>query len=489
VRGRPGRVRGLGGAAAAALLAAGCSASGSTPTSPEPPQAPGASASQEGPDGLAGLDAALSTPAEDSLYPDVGDPGVDALRYSLDLDWDPTTDTLTGAQSLVFRAAETDESFQLDLGSPLEVTALSLDGVPVEHSRDGKDLVVEAPVVLDRRYELEISYRGTPEPVPAPSVREDMATLGFTIDAEHEVWTMQEPYGAFTWYAANDHPSDKAFYDFTLSTPSPWTGIANGLQTSSTDDGATTTTTYELDEPAASYLVTVAFGDYERTDDVGPRGLPITYWVPRGREDVLPGLRTTPAALRFLERHLGPYPFATAGIVVVDSDSGMETQTMITLGDQPYSTSPAVVVHELAHQWWGDQVTPADWRDVWMNEGMAMYLQIIWQAEQEGTPLEVYLERYRVPEAEQRALAGPPGAFDPEQFGASNVYYGPALMWHALRERVGDEALLAVMRGWPLAQDGSSTDRDTLLAFVEKQTGEDLDDFFDAWLLGERTPR
>ncbi len=93
---------------------------------------------------------------------------------------------------------------------------------------------------------------------------------------------MQEPFGAYTWYAVNDQPSDKALYDFTLSVPSPWTGIANGVQTSSDDDGTTTTTTYHLAEPAASYLVTVAFGDYTKTDDTGPGGVPITYWTPRG---------------------------------------------------------------------------------------------------------------------------------------------------------------------------------------------------------------
>ena len=83
----------------------------------------------------------------------------------------------------------------------------------------------------------------------------------------------------------------------------------------------------------------------------------------------------------WLEERLGPYPFDTLGFVLVDSQSGMETQTMITLGNTDYTPSAAVLVHEMAHQWYGDQVTPDDWRDVWMNEGMAMYLQGMWEAE------------------------------------------------------------------------------------------------------------
>ena len=457
------------------------SAAASSPDSGSPAPPPPIEAERD-------LDVALSEPVEDSVYPDVGDPGVDALHYDLALDWDPVTDTLTGTQTLAFRATGDADSFQLDLGDPLEVTGATLDGEPVEHRHRGKDLVVAAPVVADERYELVLDYVGTPEPVDAPTTRSDIPGLGFTIDADHQVWTMQEPFGAYTWYAVNDQPSDKAYYDFTLSVPSPWTGIANGAQTSSTDDGATTVTTYSLDDPAASYLVTVAFGDYERTDDEGPRGLPITYWVPRDQQDLLPALQRSPEALRWLEERLGPYPFETAGIVIVDSDSGMETQTMITLGDTPYATETGTIVHELAHQWYGDQVTPSDWRDVWMNEGMAMYLQLLWQAEQQGTPIDVFLRDYRGFEADQRAAAGPPGDYDPTRFGEGNIYYGPALMWHELRGMLGDEAFFSIVRGWPQSQDNTSTDRATFLAYVEEQSGEELDGFFDAWLLGATTP-
>jgi len=481
------------GLAATALVLTGCGGSGesaSPPSEPSPSSADASDATSSGsPEARAtDLDEALSTPVEDSLYPDVGDPGVDALLYDLELDWDPATDTLTGTQTLTFRAAETDDDFQLDLGGPLEVARATLDGEPVEVEHTGKDLVVDTPVVTDERYVLVLEYAGTPRPVDAPTTRDDFDSLGFTIDAEHQVWTMQEPFGAYSWYAVNDHPSDKAYYEFTLSVPSPWTGIANGLQTSSEDDGTTTTTTYVLDDPAASYLVTLAFGDYERTDDEGPGGVPITYWTPRGEDQFLDGLSTTPDAMAYLEDYLGPYPFASAGAVVVDSESAMETQTMVTYGDTDYASSPATVVHELVHHWYGDQVTPTDWRDVWMNEGMAMYLQLMWEAEQEGTPLDTFLDRYRGYEAEQRTAAGPPGDFDPTRFGEGNIYYGPALMWHELRGLLGDDEFFEVVRGWPASQDNANADRDGFVSYIEEQSGEDLGAFFDAWLLGTTTP-
>ncbi|QCW52132.2 M1 family metallopeptidase [Nocardioides dongxiaopingii] len=478
-----------------ALLAAGCGTAGKIATSSEPsssaaPSSPGSSSAGEDPTDPApeaDLDLALSEPAEDSYYPEVGDPSVDALRYDLDLTWDPATDTLTGTETLTFRSTGTAEEFQLDFAEPLEITSLTLDGAEVDHEHRGKDLIVSAPVEEDARHELVVEYSGTPAPVPAPTERSDLATTGFTIDAEHQTWTMQEPFGAYTWYAVNDQPADKALYDFTLHVPDPWTGVANGAKVSDETADGTHTTAFHLAEPAAAYLVTLAFGDYRETTDVGPNGVPITYWTPRDMEPGS-GLRYSPEAMAWLETYLGPYPFDTAGILVVDSESGMETQTMITLGDTEYSMAENTVVHEFAHQWYGDQVTPDDWRDVWMNEGMAMYLQLMWEAEQSDVPLDSYLEGYAGYESDYRAQSGPPADYDPDAFGSSNVYFSGAFFWHALREQVGDEVFFAAVKGWPQSQDNRSTDRETLLAYLEDQTGEDLDVLWDAWLLGDTSP-
>lgn len=470
-------------ACAGALVVAGCS--GDEEPSPAPPVESSASPEEAAPD----YDVALSEPVEDSVYPDVGDPSVDALHYDLDLTWDPDARVLTGEQELTFRATTTGETFQLDLGEPLEVTEVTLDDEPVDFEHVGKDLVVTAPVTADQRYVLGVDYAGTPEAVPAPTMRGDFSDTGFTITDTGETWTMQEPFGAYTWYAVNDQPADKALYDFELSVPSPWVGVANGELTERVDEDDLTTTTWHLAEPAASYLTTVAFGDFEMTEDVSPSGVPITYWVqPDAPDHVLPGLRTTPAAIAWLEEKLGPYPFDTFGTVVVDSDSGMETQTMVTLGDTDYTTSPAVVLHELAHHWYGDTVTPDDWRDVWMNEGMAMYLQGMWQADQDRRPVDEVMDEWARFEDEERAIAGPPAAYDPQSFGSGNIYYGPALMWHELRQMIGDDEFFRIMRAWPEERTNGSAGRDDYLPWLEEQTGEELSAFFDAWLLGKRTP-
>ncbi|MEO9321937.1 M1 family metallopeptidase [Nocardioides sp. C4-1] len=437
----------------------------------------------------ANLDLALSEPAEDSLYPDVGHPGVDALHYDLTLAWDPTTDTLTGDEVLTFRSTTDAPQFQLDLSDALEVTSVRIDDADAAFEHRGQDLVVDHPVTADERYAVSIRYRGTPEPAEAPTERSDFdGGLGFTIDDEHQVWTMQEPFGAFTYYAVNDHPSDKALYDFTLWTVDPMVGVANGAQVSDERAGIARRTRYHLAEPAASYLVTIAFGDYTRTADTGPGGLPISYWT-FADEPVPDSLFVSPDAIAWLEEKLGPYPFDTAGLLVVDSESAMETQTMVTLGNTSHALAESTIVHEYAHHWYGDQVTPNDWRDLWMNEGMAMYLEIVWTAERNGQDLDAAIADIAPYEASYRADDGPPGDFDPENFASGGVYYSGAMLWHALRQRIGDDdRFWEIVAGWPASRDNASSDRETLLAYLEQTTGDDLDEFWDAWLLGTTTP-
>ena len=189
---------------------------------------------------------------------------------------------------------------------------------------------------------------------------------------------MQEPYGAFTWYPVNDQPSDKALYDISVTVPAPWVGVSNGELVDQQEHDGLTTSSWHLSSPAAAYLVTIAIGDYTRTSNTSESGVEISYWVPSDRPGLAEGLEYAALGLDWLESVLGPYPFDSLGFLLVDSRSGMETQTMITLGETSYDTSEAVLVHEMAHQWYGDEITPDDWRDVWMNEGMAMYLQGMW---------------------------------------------------------------------------------------------------------------
>lgn len=441
--------------------------------------------------GAVELDAAVSVPVEDSVYPEVGDPGVDALHYDLEMEWEPDASKLRGRAVLTFRSTTEADSFQLDLIPQLIISRVEVDGSPVPFSHASKDLVITAAVKKDERYQVRIDYAGTPVPVAAPTTRADIDGLGWHITETGETWTMQEPFGAYSWYPVNDQPADKALYDFTLTVPSPMVGVANGRLMAREDAVGVTATQWHLAEPAAAYLVTVAFGDLAMSREVSDSGVPITWWTPPGEQEAA-DLKELADLLTWAEGRLGPYPFDTLGLVLVDSDSAMETQTLITLGNDPYLRSPEILLHELIHQWYGDQVSPTDWRDVWMNEGMTMYLQGVYEAEQEDVSIGEKLDDWADYEVRLRRQSGPPGDFRPQRFGDGNVYYGPALMWHELRRDLGEARFWELVRGWPAAHDSGelsgSAGRDDLYAWIEATTGEELSGFFDAWIMGAQTP-
>lgn len=490
------------GATAGALcvvLLAGCSSGAEAPDALTSPSS-AATADQEG-DAVTAtseapvtaaveqdLDLALSTPVEDSVYPEVGDPRVDALHYDLDLSWDPLDEILSGSAVVTFRATRTAPRLQLDLGPGLTVGDVTVDGEGVGFARRGKDLVVRAPIEADQRYVLSLDYVGTPEPARAPTTRTDFSTTGFTITDTGEVWTMQEPYGAYTWYPVNDQPSDKALYDITVRAPAPWTGISNGALTELTTDDEVTTTSWQLTEPASSYLITLAIGDYAHASNTTETGLRVDYWTPRGMVLGLDDLPGAAASLDWIETRLGPYPFDSLGLVVTESRSAMETQTMVTLGNSDYVLSPQVIAHELVHQWYGDQVSPADWRDVWLNEGMTMLLQWVYEDEHDIRPLRETIDNARAGDQGLRDEYGPPGAYDPRQFGGANIYYTPALMWNELRVELGDVEFYRIARSWLAAHDNTSVTREQVFEHWESETGRELSAFFDRWITGATTP-
>jgi aminopeptidase N len=497
----------------AAALTAGCDSGGSKPQHPAV-----STGSGTGPGAVAtlapvaataavqpndpSLTSALSTPGEDSVYPDVGDPGVDALHYSINLAWTPDDRTLQADTAIVFRSTVAADHVQLDFEQSLQVDKVTLDGASVPFQHTGKDLVVQGSFTKDQRYLLDVRYHGTPVPAAAPTTRQDLSTLGWTITGDGQVWTMQEPYGAYTWYPVNDQPSDKAFYDITITTPAPWSGIANGEETDSATVKGLTTTSWHLDQPAASYLVTVAIGNYQKTTNTSADGMTITYWIARGAggehvggvdssggsEGLAKQVHLAAGALDWVESKLGPYPFKSLGFLLVDSTSGMETQTMITLGAHDFDVAGPVLVHELVHQWYGDDVTPNDWRDVWMNEGMAMYLQFMWEAEQDGKTIAQRLQPVIGQEAALRAADGPPGNYDPSKFAESNVYYGPALMYQGLRQKIGDAKFFQLIKDWPAAHPHSTQSRDTFVPWLAQHSGVP-ESYFDHWLYDTTSPQ
>lgn len=440
------------------------------------------------------LDPARSQPVDDPVYPDRGAPYLDTLHYHLDLDWDVPSTTLTGTTTITFRVTEPRTALTLDLAAPLAVTSTELDGAEVEphRRRDTLRVATGSPLSPEADHTLVVSYGGVPEPTDFPGSRTDIPGLGWTTTEDGSVWTMQEPFGAFTWYPVNDQPGDKAYYDATITSNGGFTNVFNGASVDTETRGDTTTTSWHLDEPAASYLVTIAIGDYKAVEDEAAGGLPLTYWLETDSPTTLAWLEESPAMLVFLEELLGPYPFETAGIVVVPAESAMETQETTTIGDALFSQDEVrvrgVLLHEYAHQWLGNTVTPDNWHDLWLNEALTMYVQLMWEDSVGLTDFDTTIAEWDARDQADRRAYGPPGAFRPDEFASINVYYSGAVMLHRIRDEVGNQAFLQALRRWPQDNINASVDRDDFVASWSASTGTDLGPFVHEWLTSDTTP-
>jgi aminopeptidase N len=424
----------------------------------------------------------------DSVYPFHGDPRIDVLDYDLDLSWRPGNKTLRGVATLTLRAVQSSDSFTLDLSRRLTATAVQAGALPaatlsdVPFQADGNRLTVSQPLEAGSTYRLTVTYSGKPGPAKAPTSRVDMPYVGWHTTGKGGAWTMQEPYGAFTWYPVNDMPADKAMYTLRVDVPDTMVGISNGTMVRR-HLGNRTITTFTNAHPMPSYLVTLAIGPYRKYTQTGPHDLPMTYWYPKGHSDLLSPMKRLPGVMTWLERKLGRYPFERVGVVVTPgSSSAMETPTMITLGRDNYRYGKRDVLetlmHELTHAWYGDTVTPTDWSDLWMNEGMAMFLESQYSVARGWKPWKHWRREFYRNDPYWRDLYGAPGAYKHGQFAQINVYYCTARMLDKLRRQVGNKTFYSLVKAWPQSHLDKSTDRDAYIRWVHRKTGKNLDAFF-----------
>ncbi|WP_049562481.1 M1 family metallopeptidase [Nonomuraea sp. SBT364] len=428
-----------------------------------------------------------SQPVQDPVYPAYGNPSIDVLHYGLELGWQPSGRSLTGTATLTVRAVERLSEIRLDFGRALKIDEVTVGGKAVKprHHKDDLTIPLPAPLAADQGARVVIRYHGVPKPHKSGQRRIDLELLGLRSAADGSAWALQEPFGAFTWFPVNDHPSDEALYDVAITVPKGWAGVSHGKYLGKSEKGREATYRWQSTEPVASYLTLFTADRYRLHRDKGPRGIPITYWTRKEDDRMLRVARGLPDLMRWMEKKAGPYPFPSAGVVAT-SESGMETQQMIALGG--HYMRPRIVLHELAHHWFGNSVGPRTWKDVWLNEGFAMYFEMQWTADHEPGTIEDFMSGLRVREKHMRQEMGPPGDYRRDWFAGSNVYYAPALMLHEIRKQIGDERFFAMTRAWVQEHRNTGQDRASFTAWVNHHTGTDFTALIDAWLDSRTSP-
>jgi aminopeptidase N len=254
----------------------------------------------------------------------------------------------------------------------------------------------------------------------------------------------------------------------------------------------------------ATELAQVSVGRSTVVHREGPHGLPLRDVVPtKDRAALEPWLKKTPEHIEWLERKVGPYPFETYGLLMAEASTGFELETQtLSLFEKDLFTQPAypkwyvesIMVHELAHQWFGDSVSPRTWSDLWLNEGHATWYEALYAEEKSGRTLQARMKAAYGASDRWRAAGGPPALPKEPKPGQKisifrpNVYDGAALVLYALRQEIGRAAFAHLERAWTHNHRDSTASTADFARLAESVSGRDLTPFFRAWLYGEKTP-
>ena len=429
----------------------------------------------------------------DSFYPGLGNGGYDVEHYSIDLVYH-TDGTIEADVDIDAIATQNLSGFNLDFVG-WEIEQLTVDGDIASHQRDGDELVIQHDIPSGNHFEIEISYHGTPEPMQSAALPPGFPGIGWLAGPSGEQLVVAEPDAAHSWFPANDHPIDKATYSFAVTVPTGFVAAANGELTEVVEGEGTSTYHWSMDVPMASYLATVVIDDgwriVEDAISTEEAGVLIRNMLPLDLVgDVPAALERTGEMIDVLEEAFGPYPFDRYGIAVVYGFPGaLENQTLSVFGRGTFEgpNFERIHVHELAHQWFGNSVSVAQWSDIWLNEGFATFAELLWVEHLYGA--DAYREEAaNRTEAARDGYGRPPGTPPRDDLFNGSVYLRGALVLVALRDEVGDEAFFETLRTYTERYANGNATTENFIAIAEEVSGQDLDGLFATWLYGEELP-
>ncbi|GAA5072505.1 aminopeptidase N [Thermocatellispora tengchongensis] len=422
----------------------------------------------------------------DPYFPLAGNGGYDARHYDLSLDYTPASRTVAATSVMRARATQGLSRFNLDYSGP-EITSVTVDGRGARFARDGQELVITParPIRRGAEFTVKVAYAGELGAIEDGA----LGRYGWIPTGDGAV-VMSQPDGARSFYPVNDHPRDKAAYRVTITVPAGLTALASGEPVGKVRTAkGRSTAVWASREPMASYLLTVAIGKFAVKESWRDGLLNISAVDPAlhsgdgGLHD------TTAEVTAWAADRFGMYPFSSIGGIVDDAkvEYALETQNRPVYDTGLPSTG--LIVHEMAHQWFGNSVSPASWKEIWLNEGFATYAEWLWEETHGGDTAQETFDRYYArPESHAMWHAPLPGDPGRDDMFAGSVYTRGAMTVHALRLTLGDEAFGELLHEWATRHRHRTAATGDLIALASKRAGRDLTPLFTAWLHTDGKP-
>lgn len=415
----------------------------------------------------------------------------DAAHYDITLDIDVSSETITGtlaAKVVALNGGITQVTF--DLMGNMVVSDVREGGASItyNHASDLLTMVLTGTYNTGDTIRLEIDYAGPPA-VPNAELGLSSFTFDTRIGGEVVIYSLSEPYFARSWWPCKDVPDDKATVTMDVTVPDTLVVASNGTLENEVDLGGGRKRFYWVENYLIStYLVSLAVSNYTVYSDYYHHSptdsMEVRYFVfPEALPSVQAQWDSTVEMLTAFSNRFGEYPFVDEkyGMAQIRGPIAMENQTCSSMG----VTAERIAAHELSHQWWGDMVTPVDWKDIWLNEGFATYCEAVWQEHKSGFDAYKLTMSFKKLPCRQfdGTLYDPPTLFDP-----CDVYNRGAWVLHMLRHVVGDADFFAALRQYRSDFEYGNATTLGFQSACETVYGASLDWFFDQWVFGWSLP-
>jgi aminopeptidase N len=446
---------------------------------------------------LAGVVLLLACPWVAAADTYVRQRGVDVLNYAFRVMLSDERDAIAGETTVDVRftgagvtALVLDLAARRDDGKGMAVEAVSSGGQPVPYRHEGDRLtitVAPAPAANERR-QFVVRYQG----VPATGLQ-----IGVNKHGERCFFSDNWPDKARQWLPVIDHPYDKATSEFLVTAPSHYQVVSNGLPVEETDLGdGMRLTHWRQSVPMSVWLNALGVARFAVQHLGTFEGRPLQTWVYRQDRDA--GFHDfavpTRQVLEFYSDRIGPFSYEKLANVQSNSvGGGMESASAIFYDDDSVSGTRNVrwrnvVIHEIAHQWFGNAVTESDWDDVWLSEGFATYFTLLFIEHAYGR--DEFVDGLRRSRDQVRAFDQKFPAYrivhdelaDMEKVTTSQIYQKGGWTLHMLRGLVGDETFWAAIRDYYARYRDANATTSDFRRVVEERSGQDLGWFFDQWL-------